>query len=225
MAKKKNFFFKQILSFTDLELFLLKTSRVANRNKLKGWYKRNLLIPVLLVFTPYLIGLALPEINISFKEVMFNGGLTVVGVSVLFTMSSYLVRTKISFEEDASVSSKKTPIFEALSSLRDKMLNNTNFIVIASSIVYVYQVIYSSSKSIIEDTNANTTSFVWTDYVLLIVVVLLLFASTYFGKLNFELSDEFINESSGNFDLLYQVVEEQENETDQMLKDLKENGF
>lgn len=214
---------KCLLSLNNIENMLRQASRISNRDKLKGWFGKNLLIPVLLVFAPYIFGLFIPSINVSFMEIMFNGGLTVIGVSVLYSTSSYLVRTKVNFEEQTSVASKKEKVFKALSSLREKVLDRTHFVVLASAIIYFIQIAYMSEKN-----SANISGikegFGTVDYILMSLVIGFLLFSVYFGKMIFELSDEFIDESK-SFEAIYDLIEEQNKKTKDLMDDLISNGI
>jgi|GEM_PF-2772949 hypothetical protein len=219
--KIRNPFLKRVLSFSELEIQLRDISKIANRNKVKGWYIRNILIPISFVFIPYIISLFIPVIKIPFREVFFNGSITLIGVSILFSMSSYLVRSKVTLDENISVASKKQKVFNELSNLRDKLLGYVNWIVGISFAIYFIQVVYNKFTYASKDID---TSKISEENIFGMLVILLFIISMYFGKVIFEISDDFIDEAM-TYEAIYKSVEKQDEETKDLLKELEEKGI
>lgn len=211
-------FLKKILSFSELEIQLRDISKVTNRNKVKGWHIKNILIPVGIILIPYLISFLLPYIEITFYEVFFNGSLTILGVSLLYSMASHLVRTKVDFEENLSVANEKKKIFEGLSSLRDKLLGYVTLLVIISLVLYFIQIIDGNIK--IPDNEENL--FEINGYLIGISTVFVFIVCMYLGKLIFEVSDDFIGEAMA-YDSLFKSVQKQEEETMSLLEELEQS--
>ena len=216
-----NTIIEKFLALTNVESMLLKASKLSSKNTLKGWYIKTLLIPVFLVFVPYFIGLFTSSIVLSLHSILFNGGLSVVGISLLYSTSSYLIQNKINFEEKSSIASKKQKVFECLSTLREKVLNRTLFIILFGALIYIIQIIYVSGKEKILD--VDNQFFGLLDFILGFLVFATLFFSVEFSKLNFELSDEFIDESK-SYEAIYDHIETQEKNTEELMQELLNKG-
>lgn len=194
--------------FSDFEVYLYETSRIANRNKVRSWYLKNFILPVCIILTPLVFGFFLPGLNIEPKAVLMNGSLTVLGFSMLFSTSSYLIRSKIesqdeSNEETEYSSNARIKLNETLSNLRDKSLSYLYVLVIAGWVFYSIQIVSNEYEI------AHPEFFIP-------LILFLLVLSISFSHFVFNLSDDFIDKTM-EWKYIYERLEDDDRKTEELM--------
>lgn len=151
------------LKFSEKERDIIKECLNANSNSKNRWLFSNLLVPFLLITLTIILTTIVrfsqetesysilqnkfwDVIYNALKEVIFTGGITLIGINTLTIMSGYLIGTKKEKEFDDSLDDLHKPKKTVLNSIREKLHDFSYPLLIIGSFVYVIQIIYKPSS-------------------------------------------------------------------------------
>lgn len=191
--------------YTDFQVYLYESCRVINRNKTGSWYWKNFGIPLLFILTPFFFRLFVSDVKILLDDILLNGSLTVLGFSVLFSTSSYLIRSTSKGKISRTDYKRKIRIYDELDNMRDKSLNYLWVLALTGFVLYIIQILGQEHLRLV-----NTS---W----LFVLIIFTLIASIVFAHLIFNISDDFVDKTM-EWDYLFKRLEEDEKETDQLMQ-------
>lgn len=192
------------LFFTDTQKVLLKECKLANMEEYKQWVIKNVVLPLTIILIPLIIFLIFKTDVNDFRSLILNGSLSLLGVNILFGMSSYLIRLqkKKSKSTNGDTNNNKDGIsedklYEDMYHLRERLNNYKNILVVVGAVFYIVQKMF----------HTYTSDFGLYFFSFLTIVILVL--SVYIGRLIFILKDDFVERTFYN-DLNKPVLEAKE---------------
>lgn len=134
------------------------------------WNITNFIVPILIILIPLFFFSFLPEEKKSFNSLILNGSFSLLGINILFTMSTFLIN---------SIRMKDKKMEKEIIALRQKLIIYLSLLLIFGAFLYVLQIMHEIN------TRGKTST-----------VVLIGFFIFYFsigvGKRVFVLKDELI---------------------------------
>lgn len=125
------------LKYNSAQKEIIKNCINKNRGEYDKWYFHNLIYPIcIILLSIVLISLVKQDFTITLDYIL-NGSISLLGLNVLFAMSSYLIRVK-SFQKDEL---KKDVL-----NLSSKLNDWTGILIVIGSILYVLPILYSTGS-------------------------------------------------------------------------------
>ena len=78
--------------FSETQRKLLKECKIANSEDNFQWFTKNVIFPVIIICIPLFLQLVFPTDVTDFKKLIFNGSISLIGINILFGMSTYLIK-------------------------------------------------------------------------------------------------------------------------------------
>ncbi len=183
------------LTFTDDQKKIITDCREKNSYEYQKWFYKNLIIPVsLIVITA---GVIFFYRGYSYKELieaLFNGSISLLGINILFSMSSYVIRRKN--VSDAQLNKNVV-------NLSDQLNNYQNPLVIVGAILYLFQVLKLPENGI-------------TTFILIFLIIVIFIFSVKVGALLFIIRDDFFMNTYDIEDSISENVSDLKNSTDDL---------
>jgi len=170
------------------------TNRILSNNEkeYQEWYYRNLIFPVLILFVTIIVYIVVKEDFWGSYIIIFNGSISLLGINVLFSMSSNLMRIKEKDDnDDEGNDDNKKVISSELIDYSSKLSNLSYLFIFYGSIFYIIQSIFLPTNLIYKS-------------VVFILVILGLFFSIKIGLRMYLLRSDLIEKT---FDFLGQYEE------------------
>lgn len=175
-------FFKRIL-FSDDQITILKECKISNLEEYKQWLTKNIIFPLVIVALPILVQLFYPQKHINIFNLIFNGSIPLLGINILFGMSTYLIKvTKRKKDQKESEDNYDEKLNQNVFHLRSKLDDYKNILVIIGTVFYFVQVFFGNPSL--------TVNFVFIG-----VTVLFLLAATIIGRYIFIIKDDFFEKT------------------------------
>lgn len=176
--------------FSESQQRILRDCINANKEEYTQWMVTNVIIPSILISVPVLLYYLIKSDVSDSRALIFNGSLSIMGITILYGMSSYLIKlnkpakTNSSNEEDPDFDDYQ--LNEDMVSLRTRLGNYKNLLVILGSICYIIQALFTHYNS--------NCAF----YLFIILTFLILIGSIYVGRLMFVIKDDFFDRTYYN---------------------------
>lgn len=178
------------LFFSQDQRSILKECRLANLEDNYQWYFKNVVIPITIILIPLFIQLIFPTENKDYRTLIFNGSISLIGINILFGMSTYLIkvnRQEKNAKKDADESNEDEKMNDKLNQdvfdLRSRLDDYKNVLVLIGATFYVIQALYG---------NYNSELLF---YIFLASTVLVLIFSIAVGKKMFIIKDDFFEKT------------------------------
>ncbi|MFC6877708.1 hypothetical protein ACFQZF_08360 [Flavobacterium myungsuense] len=127
------------LKYNSTQKTIIKDCIDTNKEEYEKWFFNNLLYPLLVILiSVLLVGLVKKDFE-KVIEYALNGSLSLIGINVLFAMSSYLFRAK-NFEKDELKSD--------VLNLSSKLSDWKGVLIVLGTILYVLPTLYPSNSVI-----------------------------------------------------------------------------
>jgi hypothetical protein len=168
------------LFFPENQKSIYRETKASNFEEFKQWKLNNIIFPLIIFFIPIIIAIVISEININYLIIVLNGSLSLIGINILFGMSSYLIKYKnITTESNDEAPDINTNLIH----LRDRLSKYKDILVFIGASLYMVQVLfYKHSNSL------NTAIFI-------LIISIILFASVFVGRFMFIIRDDFIDKT------------------------------
>lgn len=170
------------LRFNKTQEKIIKECKVANIEEYRQWFLNNVVWPTVIILLPVVMYYVIPNNVESVRVLLFNGSFALLGVNILFGMSSYLIkidRLKINDNEEDSGGDK---LNQDVLNLRERLNSYKNILLLLGGVFYFIQTI-SSYKS----------DYAFYGFVALTVIVLI--ASIRVGRYMFIIKDDFFEKT------------------------------
>ncbi|MFD2586060.1 hypothetical protein ACFSQJ_03915 [Croceitalea marina] len=185
--------FKKILKrlssliFTAEQKRIISDCKVANNEEHSQWFLNNVLFPLIVIGFPLMMYFFIPSKIKNWETLVFNGSISLLGINILFSMSSYLIKfqkigstVKSKDEEDKQ---EKDKISVRMYHLRSRLDIYKNVLILTGGILYFTQVFF-----IMPDNN-------WSYYFFVVITVIILIVSIYIGRYMFIIRDDFFQKT------------------------------
>ena len=173
--------------FSESQRRILKDCVTANKEEYLQWMVINVTIPFILILLPVLFYFLIKNDVQDFKSLIFNGSFSIMGITILFGMSSYLIKFNRNLKKDndhnEDSDTEEEQLNEDMVSLRKRLDNYKNLLVILGSVFYLIQALFTSYSSI------------YTFYFFIFLTIVILASSVYIGRLMFVIKDEFFEKT------------------------------
>ncbi len=180
----KNFF------FNDTQRLILQECRLANKEEYSQWLSKNVVLPMIIIFLPVMIFLVFDTDVTDVKSLIFNGSISLLGVNILFGMSSYLIKVqKRKLNAGAGVEHGQSQEFdegklnEDVFYLRERLNIYKNILVVTGAAFYIVQKLFHTYKT--------DLGF----YIFAVLTLVILTASINIGRLVFIIKDDFFEKT------------------------------
>lgn len=191
--KKLNLISISRLLFSDTQRKILKECKIANSEDNYQWFIRNLGFPIVIITLPLFLHLVFPTDVKDYKTLIFNGSISLIGINILFGMSTYLIKVNRlekegikdlqDQQENFPGEKVKDKLNQDVISLRERLDNYKNILVFIGGVFYVVQALYGKYNSDI------------LFYVFLFSTILVLFLSIQIGRYMFIIKDDFFEKT------------------------------
>lgn len=176
--------------FSQTQLTILKECKITNSEDNFQWFTKNVVLPLVIILMPLLFHFIVPSEIKNFRELIFNGSISLIGINILFGMSTYLIKvnrtnhspntsSEIQKQENNSDDRRFERLNQDVINLRERLDNYKNILVFIGGAFYVIQVGYSITNY----------SFAFYTFIALLAIVLLL--SIKIGRYMFIIKDDF----------------------------------
>lgn len=187
MKKKIRDMFDKIRKyiFSDQQRSLIRDCKLANPEEYNQWDLINILFPALVVLFPFLMYFIVPSNIENWQLLIFNGSISLIGVNILFSMSSYLIKYKGIDKKDKVKDEVKNvdKLSENMLHLRSKLNIYKVILIFLGGILYFIQIFIITPN--------NTVSY----YLFVVITFFILIISIYIGKYMFIIRDDFIQKT------------------------------
>lgn len=184
--------------YTSTQKQIIEKCIHTNENEYSKWYFHNLFIPIfLLIITAFLI--LFKESMMKSFLVLLNGSLSIIGISILCSMSSYLIRKKEIDDEHMN---------EEVVNLSNKLSGYGFLLVAIGAILYLIQTVFLPGSTIYR-------------FVLLILIFIVLIISIKIGVTSFIIRDEFYQNT---FQQEYKDADDTKSRLYEMMSQLAKEG-
>ncbi|GIK21736.1 MAG: hypothetical protein BroJett005_11500 [Ignavibacteriota bacterium] len=199
------------LILTKTESNIITIKRKTLPDEIRYWILYNLMYPLIVIFIPGLLALFTEYYIKSFWEIIFNGGLTLIGINILAGMASFLRRSEDFLEaSDIDEIKKNLELEKTVQKMRSKLILIAYILGIIGTGLYIIQLAYEINKF-----SPITT------IILFILVILILSFSTQIGKMLFVLSTEYLKEEAA-FNLLFKQLDDDKKRTNDLIDQVRE---
>jgi hypothetical protein len=186
------FSFMQVL-FSDTQLKILKECKIANAEDNYQWFTRNVIWPGVIIFIPVFIQLIFPTNVTDFKTLIFNGSISLVGINILFGMSTYLIKVNRLPRVDSAITNDQAydandekidgKLNQDVLHLRSRLDDYKNILVFIGGVFYLIQALFGKYRS--------DSMF----YVFTVCTLLVLIFSIQIGRYMFIIKDDFFEKT------------------------------
>lgn len=167
--------------FTDRQRRILKDCRNTNQEEDFQWRILNILIPFVVIFLPIIAGLFFKIDNFDFFSKIFNGSVSLLGINILLTMSSFLINVtkshKIKKEDHDEGEDDK--LDQDVLYLRGRLDLYRNILLIIGIVCYISPIIFSEYVS-------EISFYVFTGFSFFVLIL-----SVLIGNYMFIIKDDF----------------------------------
>ncbi|WP_111672688.1 hypothetical protein [Algoriphagus litoralis] len=169
--------------FSQEQSKILQECRIENKEDNFQWFTKNVIMPLVIVFFPALIYFIFSTDVKDVNTIIFNGSISLIGINVLFGMSTYLIKVQRNRKENIDESSRNKEVEDKLNqeviNLRGRLDDYKNILVFLGAGIYCFQ-------ALIFDYNSPLLFYF---FLLLTLIVFLL--SIYVGRNMFIIKDDF----------------------------------
>lgn len=183
----------QKIFFSENQINILKECKVANAEDNFQWATKNVVLPVIIIVIPLFIQLFFPTDVKDFKTLIFNGSISLIGINILFGMSTYLIKVnrtekskpKGTQDGQGNVSDEKEndKLSQDVVNLRGRLDDYKNILVFVGGIFYVIQALYGNY-------NSNTLFYTFLGFTVLVLIFSILI-----GRYMFIIKDDFFDKT------------------------------
>lgn len=173
------------LFFTENQKALLKECQIANSEEYSQWIIKNVVLPICIIFLPLLIFIIFKTDVKDFQSLILNGSISLLGVNILFGMSSYLIK----FQKKKSQGNENAEHFDEeklnqdMYYLREKLNIYKNILVVIGAAFYIVQKLFHSYNS--------DVGF----YIFSVLTIIILLLSIMIGRFIFIIKDDFFEKT------------------------------
>lgn len=178
------------LFFSDTQELILRECILANKEEYSQWVLKNVILPLTIIFIPVFIFLVFKTDIIDIESLIFNGSLSLLGVNILFGMSSYLIKVQKGKPQNAAniTENSRTDFDEAklnqdILHLRERLNNYKNILVVIGATFYILPKLFHSYTS------------GWGLFFFALFTTLVLLASVIVGRLMFIIKDDLFEKT------------------------------
>jgi hypothetical protein len=173
--------------FSKDQIKILSECRLANSEDNYQWMTKNVVIPIVIVLMPLIIQAFFSTQVTDYKTLIFNGSISLLGVNILFGMSTYLIKVnRIEKREKGEIDNLNTDEEKKLNQdvidLRSRLDDYKNILVVVGSVFYIVQALWKYNSNI---------HF----YIFLLFTVLILTLSVIIGRYMFIIKDDFFEKT------------------------------
>lgn len=122
--------------FNSEEKNIFKRCYDSNKEERNKWLWRNIFFPIMIICIPFIFLPISTSNNFDVHSILFHGSFTLIGINILFGMSSLLIKKD-------SINSNE--LKDKMTELKDKLNIYTIILIILSTTAYVFQVIKPTS--------------------------------------------------------------------------------
>lgn len=175
------------LFFSDVQKMILKECKLSNNEQYSLWIWRNALWPICIILIPLLIALVFKTSICDFKSLIFNGSLSLLGINILFGMSSYLIplqkmknkKTSQIKQDEEYQEIDNIKLNSDVYHLRERLDTFKNILVAIGAIFYIIAKVFNSYNSDL-----------WL-YIFNLLTIIVLIISITIGRYIFVIKDDF----------------------------------
>jgi hypothetical protein len=179
--------------FSEAQINILKECKVANAEDNFQWFTKNVVLPVIIILIPLFIQLIFPTDVEDFSTLIFNGSISLIGINILFGMSTYLIKVNrtekskqpgtLDGQENFGDEKVNDKLNQDVVHLRGRLDDYKNILVFIGGVFYVIQALYGKY---------NTDALFYT---FLSCSVLVLTFSIFIGRYMFIIKDDFFEKT------------------------------
>ncbi|WP_304902194.1 hypothetical protein [Algoriphagus sp.] len=167
--------------FTDRQWRILKDCRNTNQEEEFQWRILNILIPFVVILLPSIAGAFFKIENFDFFSKIFNGSVSLLGINILLTMSSFLINVTKSHKnkKEDQDEGEDDKLDQDVLYLRGRLDLYRNILLIIGIVCYISPIIFSEYVS-------DTSFYVFTVFSFFVLVL-----SVLIGNYMFIIKDDF----------------------------------
>ena len=179
--------------FSEAQRKILKECRIANSEDNFQWFTKNIIMPVVIISIPLFIQLIFSTDVKEFKSLIFNGSISLIGINILFGMSTYLIKVNRveknknseskSHQENFGDEVMNDKLNQDVIHLRGRLDDYKNILVFIGGVFYVIQALYGKYNS----------DYLF--YTFMVCTILVLILSIMIGRYMFIIKDDFFEKT------------------------------
>lgn len=170
-----SFFTVKRLLFSEPQREILDTCKNSNREEYRDWFLANLIFPLIVIASTIAIVILFSTKNPTLVELLFNGRFSLIGINILFGMSSYIIKYDLIKNPQVNTNA----IY-----LRNRLSRYTYMLIFVGSIMYIIQNLFT-------DFSAND----YATYFIVCFTILTFIFSLYIAVYMYIIKDEFMKKT------------------------------